>query len=63
MDVLFDLLLTNKEDLWDDAKVKSSLGCSGHETGVEFKVMKGVQHTAELQLWNLEGQISSSLRA
>lgn len=31
-DVLFDLLLRNKEELAEDVKV--SLSCSNHETGV-----------------------------
>lgn len=47
-DALLDLLLTGKEDLSDDAKVKGSLGCSGHEV-VEFKILRGVRQTAELQ--------------
>lgn len=33
-DVLFDLLLTNKEELVEDVKVKGSLSCSNRETGV-----------------------------
>lgn len=49
--------VAKKEDLWDYAN-----GCSGHETA-EFKILRGVQQTAELQPWNLEGQISSSSRA
>lgn len=35
IDILKELqLLTNKEELLDDVKIKDSLGCNEHETGV-----------------------------
>lgn len=46
-DILLDLLLTDEEDLLDNAKVKVILGCSEHET-VESKILRGVRQTAEL---------------
>ena len=40
-DAVLDVLLTNKKELMEDAKVKGSHGCSDHET-VELKVQRGV---------------------
>ena len=37
---LLDLILTNKEGLVGDVKVKGSLGCSDHEM-VEFRILRG----------------------
>ncbi|GAB0205608.1 hypothetical protein GRJ2_003026400 [Grus japonensis] len=39
---MLDLVLTNKEDLVGDVKLKGSLGCSGHEM-VEFKILRTVR--------------------
>ena len=36
---LLDLILTNKEGLVGDVKVKGSLGCSDHEM-VEFRILR-----------------------
>jgi len=38
--VLLDLVLTNKEGLVDDVKVRGSLGCSDHEMG-EIRILCG----------------------
>ena len=43
-DVLPDLLLTKKEELVGDVKVKGSLGCSNHKM-VEFKILREVSKT------------------
>ena len=40
MDVLLNLILTNKEGLVEDARVGGSLGCSDHEM-VEFRILQG----------------------
>lgn len=40
-DALLDMLLTNKKELVEDAKVKGRYGCSDHET-VELKIQRGV---------------------
>lgn len=40
-DALLDMLLTNKKELVDDAKVRDSHGCSDYET-VELKIQRGV---------------------
>ncbi|XP_009952438.1 PREDICTED: nebulin-like [Leptosomus discolor] len=40
-DALLDMLLTNKKELVEDAKVKGNHGCSDQET-VELKVQRGV---------------------
>ncbi|GAB0205000.1 hypothetical protein GRJ2_002965600 [Grus japonensis] len=39
---MLDLVLTNKEGLVDNVKLKGSLGCSGHEM-VEFKILRAVR--------------------
>ena len=39
---MLDLILTNKEGLVGDVKLKGSLGCSDHET-VEFKILRAVR--------------------
>ncbi|GAB0198633.1 hypothetical protein GRJ2_002328700 [Grus japonensis] len=39
---MLDLVLTNKEGLVGDMKLKGSLGCSDHET-VEFKILRAVR--------------------
>ncbi|TRZ08993.1 hypothetical protein HGM15179_018118 [Zosterops borbonicus] len=36
---MLDLILTNKEELVGNVKLKSSLGCSDHEM-VEFKILR-----------------------
>jgi len=38
--MLLDLVLTNKEGLVEDVKVRGSLGCSDHEM-VEFRILHG----------------------
>lgn len=45
-EVLFHLLLTNKEELVEDVKVKGSLSCNNHENGV----YNPERQTTELQL-------------
>ncbi|GAB0183659.1 nucleoside diphosphate kinase 6 [Grus japonensis] len=39
---MLDLVLTNKEGLVGNVKVKGSLGCSDHEM-VEFKILRAVR--------------------
>ncbi|PKU33645.1 glycerol kinase [Limosa lapponica baueri] len=39
---MLDLVLTNKEGLVGNVKLKGSLGCSDHET-VEFKILRVVR--------------------
>jgi len=39
---MLDLVLTNKEGLVGNVKLKSSLGCSGHEV-VEFKILRAAR--------------------
>ncbi|GAB0193347.1 nucleoside diphosphate kinase 6 [Grus japonensis] len=39
---MLDLVLTNKEGLVGDVKLKGSLGCRDHET-VEFKILRAVR--------------------
>ncbi|GAB0204803.1 hypothetical protein GRJ2_002945900 [Grus japonensis] len=39
---MLDLVLTNKEDLVGDVKLKGSLGCSDHEM-VEFKILRAAR--------------------
>ena len=41
---MLDLLLTNKEGLVGDVKLKGSLGCSDHEM-VEFKILRAARRT------------------
>lgn len=41
-DALLDLLLTDKEDLLDKAKVKGTFSCSTHETA-QSKTLEGVK--------------------
>jgi len=57
---LLDLILTNKQGLIGDVKIKGSFGCSGHEM-VEFRILRkegekqahnpGLQ---ESRLWSLQ---------
>ncbi|GAB0181533.1 hypothetical protein GRJ2_000618600 [Grus japonensis] len=39
---MLDLVLTNKEGLAGNVKLKGSLGCSGHEM-VEFKILRAAR--------------------
>ncbi|GAB0208676.1 hypothetical protein GRJ2_003333300 [Grus japonensis] len=39
---MLDLILTNKEGLVGDVKLKGSLGCSDHEM-VEFRILRAVR--------------------
>ncbi|GAB0180275.1 hypothetical protein GRJ2_000492800 [Grus japonensis] len=39
---MLDLILTNKEGLVGDVKLKGSLGCSNHEM-VEFRILRAVR--------------------
>ncbi|KAK4806252.1 hypothetical protein QYF61_013396 [Mycteria americana] len=48
---LLDLLLTNKEGLVGDVKVKGSLGCRDHEM-VEFRILRGRREEGEKQAHN-----------
>ncbi|GAB0186650.1 hypothetical protein GRJ2_001130300 [Grus japonensis] len=41
-DAMLDLVLTNKEGLVGDVKLKGSLGCSDHEM-VEFKILRAAR--------------------
>ncbi|GAB0203516.1 hypothetical protein GRJ2_002817200 [Grus japonensis] len=41
---MLDLVLTNKERLVGNVKLKGSLGCSDHEM-VEFKILRAVRRT------------------
>ncbi|GAB0209691.1 hypothetical protein GRJ2_003434800 [Grus japonensis] len=50
---MLDLVLTNKEGLAGDVKLKGSLGCSDHEM-VEFKILRAARR-AHSKLWKEEG--------
>ena len=56
-DVLFDLLLTNKEELAEDVKVKGSLSCSNHETGVCNPERSEQDKQQNCNSWTSEEQI------
>ncbi|GAB0209762.1 hypothetical protein GRJ2_003441900 [Grus japonensis] len=43
-DAMLDLVLTNKEGLVGDVKLKGSLGCSDHEM-VEFRILRAARRT------------------
>ncbi|GAB0209624.1 hypothetical protein GRJ2_003428100 [Grus japonensis] len=60
---MLDLVLTNKEGLVGDVKLKGSLGCSDHEM-VECRILRAVKEGTqqahypglqESRLWPLEG--------
>jgi len=57
---MLDLVLTNKERLVGNVKVKGSLGCSDHEM-VEFKILRAARRvcsklaTLESRLWPPQG--------
>ncbi|GAB0188273.1 hypothetical protein GRJ2_001292600 [Grus japonensis] len=55
-DAMLDLVLTNREGLVGNAKVKGSLGCSDHEI-VEFKILRAVRR-AHSKLTNLDFRIA-----
>jgi len=42
--VMLDLVLTNKEGLVGNVKIKGSLGCSDNEV-VEFKILRAARRT------------------
>ncbi|GAB0188602.1 hypothetical protein GRJ2_001325500 [Grus japonensis] len=57
---MLDLVLTSKEGLVGNAKLKGSLGCSDHEM-VEFKIIRAAEgHTASSLPWTSGEQTLAS---
>ena len=55
---MLDLVLTNKEGLVGNVKIRDSLGCSDHEM-VEFKILEAVRRAHSLP-WTLGEQSLTS---
>lgn len=59
---MVDLVLTNKEGLLGNVKIKSSLGCSDHKM-VEFNILRSARWAqsklATLAFWRAEFDLSS----